>query len=82
MSALNGGQVEFHSRSTLGKALKGQEVVDVKFDENFEEIKQKKGLKTETGYPAEIVCSDGTVLKALVHKNDEGIFEFHRYVEK
>ena len=77
MSALNGGQIKFNSRSTLGKALKGQEVVDVKFDENFEEIKQKKGLKTETGYPAQIVCSDGTVLKALVHKNTDGTFEIH-----
>ena len=82
MSALNGGQVEFHSRSTLGKALKGQEVVDVKFDENFEEIKQKKGLKTETGYPAEIVCSDGTVLKALVHQNADGTFEIHGMKKK
>ena len=81
MSALNGGQIKFNSRSTLGKALKGQEVVDVKF-ENLEEVKQKKGLKTETGYPAEIVCSDGTVLKALVHQNADGTFEIHGMKKK
>lgn len=79
---LNGGQIKFNSRSTLGKALKDKEVVDVKFDENFEEIKQKKGLKTETGYPAEIVCSDGTVLKALVHQNADGTFEIHGMKKK
>ena len=76
MSVLNGGQIKFNSRSTLGKALKGQEVVDVKF-ENLKEVKQKKGLKTETGIKAQIVCSDRTVLKALVHKNADGTFEIH-----
>lgn len=76
MSALNGGEVSFNSRSSLGKALKDKEVVDVKF-ENLQEVQQKKGLKTETGIPADIVLEGGKVLKALVHKNDDGTYEIH-----
>ena len=73
---LNGGQIKFNSRSTLGNALKGKKVVDVKFS-SMEEVKQKKKFKTEIGRPAQITCSDGTVLKALVHQNDDGTFKIH-----
>ncbi len=81
--AFNEGQVKITSHSRLSSALKGKEVSKVKF-QSSEKITQSKnwGLIKQTGYLAQITCSDGTVLKALVHKNDEGIFEFHRYVEK
>ena len=77
MNALNGGEVSFNSRSSLGKALKGKEVVDVKFS-SMKEVQQKKGFKTETGFPAEITLENGQVLKALVHYNKEDrSYEIH-----